>query len=235
MDDKKKILILGALFAVMIGVGAFQFVKSGDPAPAAPAEKKSEETPAGDASATAEPKSSPDESQGGDKASGDPTVDPALIVAAKLDPRDPFDGRKWEKTEEVAPSVPPPAAAPKQPSSASRPPRGISGAGFRPAGVPIEGVLPEAGAPVAGMPQGQLPSVEDFPYVVSGTVSGDRPVVILTDPAGKQKIVPVGGQVDGDSEIVSISNGKVTVRHRGKTKTVPVGGTSPSNNKQEGN
>lgn len=234
MDDKKKILILGALFVVMIGVGAFQFVKSGDPAPAATAEKKSETTPAGGASATVDTKSGPGESQGGYKAAGDVTVDPALIVAAKLEPRDPFDGRKWEKTEEVAPSVPPPAA-PKRPASASRPPRGISGAGFRPAGVPIEGVLPEAGAPVAGAPQGQLPSVEDFPYVVAGTVSGDRPVVILTDPAGKQKIVPVGGQVDGDSQIVSISNGKVTVRHRGKTKTVPVGGTSPSNNKQEGN
>lgn len=87
------------------------------------------------------------------------------------------------------------------------------------------------------MPTGgtKLPSIDDFPYTVSGTVVGERPLVVLTDQTGKQKIVAVGGHIDGDSEVVSVSNGKVTVRHRGKTKSMPVGGVDPSNKQQEDN
>lgn len=236
MDDKKKIMILGALFVVILGVGAFQFAKSGSPAPAAtaPAEEKvaSSKVAAPETSSTSDNKETTEnKSADGQANSTDNTVDPALVVAAKLSPRDPFDGRRWDKGADK--QTPPPAEQPKV--RRSRPPRGISGGGFAPVGVPgIGGVLPEAGgtAPVAG---GKMPSIDDFPYSVSGTVMGENPLVVLTDQSGKQKIVTVGSAIDGDSQVIAISNGKVTVRHRGKNKTLPVGGMNPSNNKQEGN
>ncbi len=242
MDDKKKILILGTLFVLILGIGAFQFVKSGNQAPEAaastekkvantePAEKPaSTGTEADPATETADTKGEKTEN-GGEAIT---SVDPALVVAAKLSPRDPFDGRRWDKGDTKAQTPPPTPEAPKV--RPVRPPRGISGGGFAPYGVPpIGGVLPEAGgtAPVAG---GKMPSIDDFPYSVSGTMLGEKPLVVLTDQAGKQKIVTVGSAIDGDSQVISISNGKVIVRHRGKNKTLPVGGINPSNNKQEGN
>lgn len=91
--------------------------------------------------------------------------------------------------------------------------------------------MPEGGgAPVAG---NKLPSIDDFPYTVAGTMLGDRPCVVFTDASGKQKLVGAGGAIDGDSRVVSISKGLVTVNHRGKTKTFRVGGMNPSNDKNE--
>ncbi len=242
MGDKKKILILVTLFVFMISIGAFQFSKSGSPtAAAAPTEvtvAKNDNATAIDADASQG--SDPEKSVTTKNAEGAPEktdpneekVDPALVVAAQLSPRDPFDGHKWDKSKAPVPTPAP--AAPQQRTQPYRQPRGGVGGGYTPFNVPtISGVLPEAGGPAA--PAGKMPSIDDFPYSVSGTMMGDKPLVVLTDQAGKQKIVSVGGAIDGDSQVVSISNGKVTVRHRGKNKTVSVGGMTPSNNKQEGN
>jgi len=241
MDDKKKIAALAALFIVMIGVGAFQFIKSGSPEAPAPkaatepqtasakTEKVASETdPSGkQADEHAEKTENADKA---DKAEETKTeVDPALVAAARLGKRDPFDGRQWDKSLVRPDNTPaPPTIAPP----IQRPKRSISGQlPFDPTKV---GVLPEGGGP-AITPGGKLPNLDEFPYTVSGTILGDRPCVVVTDTEGKQKVVPVGGSIDGDSQVLSISKGKVTVRHRGKTKTFSVGGMNPSETKQEGN
>lgn len=263
MNDKKKIAILAAMFVVMIGVGAFQFVKAGssEAAPVAEADKKAEtEVKAegeatvakaegqgdvtnaegsGTAKSTEGAKKALDLTKGTDaKAPGEPgqpgtgiaaDVDPALVAAAKLNMRDPFDGRRWDKS-----LLPPPKAPVQQapqPRSFPRPGRGLTG------NFPVipnsTGVVPQAGGP--GLPDAGMPNIDEFPYTVTGTVQGNHPCVLFTDKAGKQKLVPVGGSIDGDSQVISISNGKVTVVHNKKTKTFPVGGVTPSNSKQEGN
>lgn len=226
MDEKKKIAILGGLFVVMIGIGAFQFAKSGGsdaPAeqniisskPERTDETKTEKIPEG---TTVEDVDVDVEAD----------VDPALIAAARLNPRDPFDGSSWDMNLRAA--TPQPSVPVEKPRPTPPPIKNIGGSGFKP--MPIgDGVLPNIGgsAEISG---GKLPSIEDFPYTVAGTVVGDRSFVLLKDASGKQKLVSVGSSIDGDSRVISISKGLVTVNHRGKTKTFRVGG-NPSNDRNE--
>ena len=232
----KKIPILCALFVVIIGVGAFQFAKGGSPAAEAPpAEKKIEGSNADDKSTTAT--ASKDQPEMGVEVGVEgqvAAVDPALIAAASLNPRDPFDGSAWDADRKAILQAQAQAAAQTTPKPVNRAPRprGMAGAGFKP--LPIGGEalpIPEGGsAPVAG---GKLPSIDDFPYTVAGTMVGDRPCVLFTDASGKQKLVREGGAIDGDSHVVSISKGLVTVNHRGKTRTFRVGDMDPSKYKNE--
>lgn len=240
MDDKKKIAILGALFVVMIGVGAFQFTRSSAPEPVA--EKKiekstSEEGEAAKKSEGEHNEATSEEAKGEETGTGTAEeVDPALVAAARLNPRDPFDGTAWDvnyKATQQASSQSAAASAPKPMTRPAPRPRPMSGSGFKPLPIGEAGTLPmpEGGtAPVAG---NKLPSIDDFPYTVAGTMLGDRPCVVFTDASGKQKLVGAGGAIDGDSRVVSISKGVVTVNHRGKTKTFRVGGMNPSNDKNE--
>lgn len=240
MDEKKKIAILGVLFVVIIGVGAFQFAKGGSPAAEAPvAEKKVDASTSDEKSTTAV--ASKNEPEMGVEADPEDAegkvieeVDPALIAAASLSPRDPFDGSAWDSDRKAILQAAAQAAAQTTPKPVNRAPRprGMAGAGFNP--LPIGGEalpVPEGGsAPVSG---GKLPSIDDFPYTVAGTMVGDRPCVLFTDASGKQKLVREGGAIDGDSHVVSISKGLVTVNHRGKTRTFRVGEMDPSKYKNE--
>ncbi len=229
MDEKKKIAILGGLFVVIIGVGAFQFAKGG--ASDAPTEQVSAKKPEA-TEATTEKPTQEAPSEGDAHAEGtaesDNVVDPALIAAARLNPRDPFDGTSWDINLKAVPTQPT-VAAPK-PRPTPPPMKGMGGSGFAP--MPIGGgVLPSVGntAEISG---GKLPSIEDFPYTVAGTMVGNRSFVLLKDASGKQKLVSEGSAIDGDSRVISVSKGQVTVSHRGKTKTFRVGG-NPSNDKNE--
>lgn len=227
MDDKKKIAILGGLFLVMIAVGAFQFAKGGSTdAPAEPVAKATEASAETETEVVANTEAS--KAEGAEGAEIGEGVDPALIAAARLNPRDPFDGSAWDANLKPAPTVTPPAPKITSPIR----PAGMTGSGFKP--IPIgEGALPTPEGSSTPIPGGKLPSIEDFPYTVAGTMVGDRPCVLLTDSTGKQKLVNVGGSIDGDSQVMSISKGAVTVKHRGKTKTFRVSGMNPSNNKNE--
>lgn len=241
MDDKKKIAILGALFVVMIGVGAFQFTRSSAPEPVAETKVEKSTSEAGETPKKTEGEhnesTSEDETKGEENASGTAEeVDPALVAAARLNPRDPFDGTAWDVNYKATQQAAAQAAAANAPKPISKPaprPRPMGGSGFKPLPIGEAGALPmpEGGtAPVAG---NKLPSIDDFPYTVAGTMLGDRPCVVFTDASGKQKLVGAGGAIDGDSRVVSISKGLVTVNHRGKTKTFRVGGMNPSNDKNE--
>lgn len=241
MDDKKKITILGALFVVMIGVGAFQFTRSSEPAPVTEQKIEKSTSETGDTAKKAEGEHQEASSEEGRAKTGETAtgtaegVDPALVAAARLNPRDPFDGTAWDvnykATQQAAAQAA--ASAPKPISKPAPRPRPLGGSGFKPLPIGDAGALPmpEGGsAPVAG---NKLPSIDDFPYTVAGTMLGDRPCVVFTDASGKQKLVGAGGAIDGDSRVVSISKGMVTVNHRGKTKTFRVGGMNPSNEKNE--
>lgn len=221
MDDKKKIAILAGLFVVMIAVGAFQFTKGSG-------EVASEEIISSKPKVSKETKVEIEADVDVEATDSSDDVDPGLIAAARLNPRDPFDGTPWDNNLKAA--TPQPTAPAEKPKPIAPPIRNIAGSGFAP--LPIgDGVLPNVGA-TAEIPGGKLPSIEDFPYTVAGTMVGERSFVLLKDASGKQKLVSAGSSIDGDSQVISVSRGSVTVKHRGKTKTFRVGG-NPSNDRNE--
>lgn len=242
MDEKKKIAILATLFIVLIGVGAFSFVKSGSTEQPAVATKETKSTDPGTAEAPKETESGTaiqgegeaKSEEAGKTAEAEETgIDPALIVAAKLDARDPFDGRRWDLSlQKPEPTQPQPQQQRQAPVRTPRPGSGLAGGGFAP--LPIGQGNPNLPTVTAG-PDGKIVDLQEFQWSVSGTVEGGRPCAVFTDSAGKQKLVAVGGSIDNDSQLLSISKGKVVISHRGKTKTFSVGGMNPSATKPEGN
>ena len=86
--------------------------------------------------------------------------------------------------------------------------------------LPLSGALGNAQIGVA--PSGPDPSA--FGYQVSGVIVGSKPAAVFTDSGGNQRLVPVGGSLDGDSKVISIDKGQVTVEHRGKKLRLPLGG-----------
>ncbi|MCG9894034.1 MAG: hypothetical protein MH204_00980 [Fimbriimonadaceae bacterium] len=216
----KQPLILGALVAVLLAVGAFQFMGNGGtpaPVPDATAEATPEE-PAVDPNAPAE-------------APADPLREQLMELAtAGATPRDPFrPGGELASELSTAGRVAPPqpvvgnAANPPQEERPSRvvrqsPPPSMGGdlsplvpPGFGP------GALP--GSPgISVQPSG--PSPEEFGYKVRGVIVGTSKMAVLEDSEGNQRLVPVGGSVDGDSTVVGIEGDTVKVRHRGRKQDV---------------
>lgn len=236
MEDKKKILMLGALLVVMLGVGAFQVMQPAAPAPTAekiePKGKEGETKLASRQEGEGEP--------GAEKA--EPTVpefDPALVQVVQLEHRDPFDGRKWAeagisgmpKPETHTPKVQQSVQNANQYSGQQR-----SGARSMPEIPPmqiggnLEPTLPgvnqgggmQTGAPTGAVAGGTMPSFEDVPYQVSGVVSGKRQAAVFKDSSGNQRLVRVGDKLDDDTVVTGVSRGKVVVKRHGKTKVLNV-------------
>lgn len=210
-NDKKKMIVVGALGLVLVAVGAFTFVGGGsDPAPS-PVTKTS---------------SKPDET-GTDAAKTDQekelTPEEKLIAqlnSGELAVRDPFAPDIVASV--VTPPVQPPTqATPPRISSGGRRPSGLGGnvPPFNPMGGGIGGALPPMGGGNVGLEPGTaLRSPDDPGYRVKGVIQGRKPMAVLEDGNGNQKLVPVGGSVDGDTQVTGIEKGKVRVRHRGKEK-----------------
>lgn len=195
---KKKLAILTLLGLSIVGVGVFQFAssKSGKSAP------------------------SPFRSQGSGDASGNAQIvaqngaeeDPVkALYSFPLSRRDPFKVNlsalsampsAQQATQQVTPSVKPPA----NPLNTQIPPFSLNGQ--------IPGVQP-----------GQaFQAPPNFAYSLSGVILGSKPAAVFTDGSGNQRLVVVGGSVDGDSQVLSVSQGKVVVRHQGKIVTLTLGG-----------
>jgi hypothetical protein len=200
-DDKKKLAIIALLGVVILAVGAFQFLGDSKPPP--------------QASDTQEEKSS----RVGD--SQDPEDEGRFLIAA-LPQRDPF---KAAALPSLMPEVPvsAPQAPPSQPPTVARQAR-PSGYGEIPPYNPLQGnLLPDSGG--QGLATAFAPPQEDvFSYRVSGLIVGRKPVAVFTDAQGIQRLVPLGGSLDGDTQVVAIDRGKVTVRYKGKTLTLTPGG-----------
>lgn len=251
MNDKKKLMIVAALGAVMVTVGAFQFLAGGSPQPKPEAKKETSSdvktaSTEGGAEASGEQSSetgAQTKAEGtkaevakaegakteGEGTEGEPTkpgeaADP-LAAITRVAVRDPFDGRAWTPKAPGAGSfgtgpTPAPAQPSPRPNGGIRLPK-IPPFNPGPADINKEGGLP---IPTAGgmPPAGGMPSVEDVEYEVAGTIRGSHQAAVFKDSSGNQRLVKAGDKLDGDTRVLSVSNGKVTVRHRGKVKVLKV-------------
>jgi hypothetical protein len=242
--DKKKLLILGILAVVILSVGAFSLSGGSKPAaaPAAPhkhhsfsasaspdatpgspsatspnglATAAAGEKPFGSASSSAVP-GSPATAANGSK--------PAIAPVAEQDfpERDPFDGRKFipDDKKQTPAAAPAPVAAPAA-KIASRPipPMPV---GFDKSG------LPSADGGKVALPALNAAPKNDFAYSVVGVITGERPAAVFVDPSGVQRLVNLGGSLDGETKVVAITRGTVTVAIHGKKRTLSVGADTPT-------
>jgi hypothetical protein len=214
-NDKQKLLIIGVLGVVLIGVGAFSFMPKG------PATGKKAAT---EPKVTAEKTLTPQEKM---------RLELEKLVQGPLPPRDPFAVRRLAGNE-----TPPPATnttpPPTQPQTNQRPPKASSvprtGIEIPPAFV--EGPLPNPnGGPLGPGPRVGGPGLEgskplrnanEFAYSVKGVIVGANPMAVFEDDKGHQRLIPLGGSIDGDSRVVGIDRGRVTIKHRGKAKTLTI-------------
>lgn len=227
MDDKKKMMIVGSLVAVLLAVGAFQLL--------APAPKPA---------IAPEPDKTSVVAQSGNPA--DPDAEVKDPVRAKLESllnegvsvRDPFVPTGDIPAEALAPisKIAPPSADPtrQERPAAGRRSTGSSWDGGAAPWNPLPGSLPAAGGgvvPTGGGMSGQIgagggptpgENTGGSSYKVKGTIVGNTKMAVFEDDKGNQKLVPLGGSVDGDTKVVGISNGKVKVRRGGRTEEVGV-------------
>lgn len=214
-------VVLGALGAVLLGVGAFSFLGGGSPAPKPTPTVAKKDGTTGDAS-----KEVKVDDQGNPIPGTGEETEPAPnpLYAADLPQRDPFVTRALpgEKLQTPQATLPPPSQPVKRPSGGGR----RSAPNFDPGGyrpVPLEGSLPGAGgSQVTLNPTGPDPSTPG--YSLSGTLNGARKIAVFTDSQGNQRMVPEGGSLDGDSKVVSIEKGSVTIESRGKKQRLSLGG-----------
>lgn len=209
-DDKKKLVVLGVLVAVMLGVGAFTFMGGGSSTPpvVADATGQANQTEVIKVGATGET------SLNGAK--GDAELPKNPLYAADLPQRDPFVTTLAGAQSNSGTPAPPVISRPtRQP----RAPRGGTIAPYS----PMTGELPAAGGPITISQTG--PDPNQFGYTVSGVITGGgKPAAVFTDSSGNQRLVPVGGSLDGDSKVVAIDRGNVTIEHRGKKQRLSLGG-----------
>jgi hypothetical protein len=220
-DDKKKVLVVGILFAVLAGVGAFTFLGGSAPKPVVAAKKD----PSKSAATKEDPATKVDEKGNVVEKTDDPQAATNPLYAAELPQRDPFETRAPAGADPYAMTkTTPPPANPLPPANSGRHSSGrrSSGGGSIPPmqPLPLSGAL--GNAQIGVSPTGPDPSA--FGYQVSGVIVGNRPAAVFTDSGGNQRLVPVGGSLDGDSKVISIDKGQVTVEHRGKKLRLPLGG-----------
>lgn len=207
MDDKKKLMIIGALGVVFLGVGVFQFTKGSTPPPApAPVVKQ-------------DAKVDKDEDADGEQAK--PEAQNTLVTGS-YPARDPFKAL-------VDSNPPQPTMTPvAQPMPTRRTPVG------RMPDFPIEKFSPLPGTPVAGGAGGEVtpikPPAPEFGYKLAGVMLGKKPVAVFTDAQGAQRLVELGGSLDGDTRLLDIDRDHVVVRFKNQTKTLTLGGGNSSAN-----
>lgn len=220
-DDKKKLIVLGVLAAVLLGVGAFSFLGGGSPAPKpTPTVVEKDKNPGDTAQVKVDEDGNPIAGSEGEE---DAPKNP--LYAAELPQRDPFVSRSLPGEPVGQPPVlPPPSQPVKRSSNGGRrhsPPSSFGGGGYAP--VELSGSLPAAnGGSVTLTPTGPDPSIPS--YSLSGTMNGAKKIAVFTDSQGNQRLVPEGGSLDGDSKVVAIEKGSVTIEYRGKKQRLSLGG-----------
>jgi hypothetical protein len=205
MKDKKKLVVVVVLAIAVLGIGAFQFVNmSGGQAPQAKAEEPKKET-------------STEVVQN----EGEEPATVASLYSVGMSVRDPFQAGTLPTADGMAPTNPTtPNSAPTKPFR--RPgkfhvPQVLTGQLPGPMSPNGPGMNVASGAPIR--------NPDEFSYSVSGIITGAKPAAVFVNDAGQQQLVTVGGSISGDSQLVGVEKGKVTIRHKGKTQTINVGGT----------
>lgn len=194
MNDKKKLIIVVALGAVMLGIGAFQFTKisAGEAqAPAADSSIETGETPEKVAQ------------RGG---AND-------LVTGSYPERDPF---KPMNLPEVDPFAHVPGAGQTPPQNPVPQPT-ITGSVTT--GVPVGPlIVSPTGEP--GFP----PLTPGVPYSLTGIIIGEKPAAVFVDSLGTQRLIQLGGSLDGDTVVSKIERREVTLRIKDKNHTLTLGG-----------
>ena len=201
MDEKKKLIILGVLGAMMLGIGAFTFMPKGEePAPVTKKEvpeflKENEAAKEAEKEAPRNP-----------------------LLAANLASRDPFE---VPASMQVPANIESPIRTQLQ--EPTRRPNNFNVGNVRPVGL---GSFGQLGGPQTAELNAQKVGEPEVPfgYTVGGVVVGARPAVVFKDAAGNQRLVMQGGDVDGESTLKVVRMDHVVVVHKGKTLRLKVGG-----------
>lgn len=206
--EKQKTTVVLALGGVLLAVGAFQFIPKGSP----PAQVSN-------ATKTYSVDEEANLTKNQDEAAQRDAI--LLTLGGELPPRDPF---QMGKPNAVPNTVPTPVQPPTGPTARPTTPRGYTppvGGGNRPP--TIGGTLPpiNPGGPSGGNGMSVRPGSG---YAIVGTVTGERPAAIIRDADGRQRIVPLGGQVDPDTTVVGIDRGRVRVKTKEGERTLNLEG-----------
>lgn len=211
-NEKKKTIILGVLIAMVLGIGAWQFMGSGSE----PTSKKPE------------PKASAEATQPTDDATENLTAenDPSLFGLKRKNPFQPY---KLPQDTSVANNQntivkAPEENTPRRPNGPRLSPQYGGSMNPYPIESPGSNPIPNPNANVQLNPGTPMRSPNEFAYSLSGVVDGPNPVAVFVSDSGQQKMVPLNGSIEPGSRVVGIRDGKVVVSHKGKTITLRVGG-----------
>ncbi len=213
-NEKNKIIIIGALVLVMLGVGAFQLTKA--PEPVGADIKKDEEAKIAKAvgagsAVTIDGMSPAGESLVATLPQHDPftprILDPSVVKARELQVQQAKEHKEAEAR--AAAETAKLAAESKLAASNSH----VS---------PMDpngkiGPLPNTTANLSGNPESIQAAVPSFK--LTGVILGDRPMAVLKDMNGRQKLVRVGDKVL-DERVIVISKGKIVLQGQGQKRVL---------------
>jgi hypothetical protein len=206
MNDKKKLIALGAMGVVFLGIGVMQFTKSSGSAPAAAAKPAASKSTDDSSSASKDAKD------------GDDITAPQqnTLVTGAFAYRDPFkalvDANPRPAQTQQTNSV-----HPIQVTQNTIPPF--------PGGFDKTGGLPQPGD---GKTVPIKPPAPEFGYTLAGVIMGRKPAAVFVDAQGVQHLVQIGGSLDGDTQLVNLDRDHVTLRVKDQIKTLNLGGGEPS-------
>jgi hypothetical protein len=192
-------MVLGAMGVVLLGIGAFQFVKASGNQPAAPAAKTAASTTASAASGT----------NSNDSTASDPASQQNNLVTGSFAYHDPF--KPLVDTNKTPTPVAMTQPTPHLPN------------------LPIDkGVLPPALTSPNGVTVPVNPPAPQFGYALAGVILGNKPAAVFIDAQGAQHLVQLGGSLDGDTRLVNLDRDHVVLRVKGQDKNLTLGGGDSS-------
>lgn len=231
-DEKQKLMVLGVLGVVVLGIGAFQLMPSGPSTPAGP-------KPSGWKPPVAVEQKGPE-----------PVKNPTVV--AMLPRRDPFDVPDEYRAKDQIPETVTPAIdstrtpeLPKPVESSERPRRRRPGSlrGRLPldpfgedegpeqlpaaSNLKVEREKTNSNAATTVPPvEPPKPPEPTFDYTLSGVIVGRRSAAVLRDKQGNQRLVTAGGMIDGEATLIEVRPGAAIVDVRGKRMRLEVQGDS---------
>lgn len=231
-NERKKVIVVGVLAAMVVSIGSFQFVslsgtiKKGPGAgvvsePSKNAPREGDTAEKGDLVAALEHNSS--------AATATATPDGATeeLLKGFRSGRDPFkrtaSGPRDPEAQQNAPASTPDPEPQPQPTR-PRPPRNPRPMPEIPPMNPLPGSFVGNPGELQITPGEPLPDLSKPQYTLVGTVVGKTPVAVFQDSEGNQRLVKEGATIDGESRVVSVDKGRVVIKHNGKNVTLTMGG-----------
>jgi hypothetical protein len=135
------------------------------------------------------------------------------MFAADLRPRDPFKEPASIAAAQTKPNVP------QAPVGKINPPSQMPDVTFD-----KTGSFGQAGPLGPVGPVVVEPPVPQFGYRLSGVMLGAKPMAVFTDLQGNQRLILLGGALDPESKVLSITKDAVEVMFHGKTLRLTVEG-----------